>query len=105
MTKIPVFIGPLVPYPYAVILKIFHIRITVEKPKQFMNNRLQMQLFCSYDRKSLFKVKAHLVAKHTFRSCSGSVFARSSMLNHMMQKINISVSYTHLRAHETRHDL
>ena len=60
-----VFVGPFVPNSHTIFLKIFHVCVSIEKPKQFVNNGFEVQLLRSEQRKALCEVKTHLVSENT----------------------------------------
>src|SRR5437764_10031800 len=51
-TEVAGFISPLVPDPHTMLVEITNIRVAAQKPKQFINDRLGMQLFCCEQRES-----------------------------------------------------
>ena len=48
------------------LLEIFHVGVTTQKPQKFMDNAFEVKFFGGQERKSLRKIKAHLMAEHRF---------------------------------------
>jgi hypothetical protein len=57
------FIGPFIPDVDIVLDQITDVGVTLDEPKQFMDDGFQMNPFGGQKRKALGKVKAHLVAE------------------------------------------
>ena len=73
MSQVAVLIGPLIPDAHTIVLKILDIGITIEKPKQFVDDGLQVQLLCCKTGESLLEVESHLVPKHADGACARAV--------------------------------
>ena len=69
-TKVTILICPFVPDTYAMLLKILHVCITGNEPKQFIYDRLQMKFLCGQERKTLAEIIAGLITEHTL--CTGT---------------------------------
>ena len=89
MAQVAILISPLVPNAHTVILQIAHIGIALEKPKEFVDYRLQMHLLGGEQRKSVGKIKAHLVAKHALCTRARAVALLHSVFEHMLYQIEI----------------
>ena len=62
--QVAVFIRPLVPDANAVFLQVLDVGIALEEPEQFVDDGGKVQLLGGDHRKSVCKVKSHLVTKH-----------------------------------------
>ena len=51
--KVPVLIGPFIPNPHAVFLKIGNVCVSFDEPQQFVNNRFEVQFLGGHHGKSL----------------------------------------------------
>lgn len=89
MSEIAILVRPLVPYPYAVFLKVMHVGVAFEKPQKLMDDGLEMQFLGCYERKAVGEAEAHLIAE--YRECSGtrSVGLYRSVLEDMLEQINV----------------
>ena len=65
-TEFAVLVGPFVPYPYAVFLKIFNVGVALKEPQKLVDDRLQMQFLGRKKRKTVVKIKAHLIAEDAY---------------------------------------
>ena len=87
--QITVLIRPLVPYGDPVFVKILDVGVTIQKPKQFIDNRFEMQFLGSENRKPSAQVKTHLMAEDALGSDASAIAAEHSSLAHMAKKIKI----------------
>lgn len=88
-TEFAVFVGPFIPNPHAVFLKISDVGVAFEKPKEFVYDRLQMELFCCEQGKTVGKVISHLTAEDAQSSGSGSVGFESSVVEDVLQEVEV----------------
>jgi hypothetical protein len=65
------------------VLKVFHIRVTGDEPKQFIYDGLQVKFLGGEKRESLTQVISRLVAEHTLGAGTGSVAFHSSVFTDM----------------------
>src|SRR5262249_40068469 len=80
--KLAVLVGPFVPDGYAVLVEITNIRRSLQEPEQLVDDRLDVQILGSDERKAVFEVEAHLRAEQTQRARAGAVpFAEPIMAN------------------------
>lgn len=70
-------------------LQVMHVRVTSEEPKQFVYNGLQVQSLGRKQGKSLFKVKAHLMAEYADRTRTRAVFFSYSLVEDAAKQIQI----------------
>ena len=87
--QLTIFIRPCVPYGDPVFCKILDVGVTSQEPKQFMNNRLEMQFLGGENRKPFSQVKTHLMAEDTLGSGAGAIATKHSSLTHIAKKIKI----------------
>ena len=84
--QITVLICPLIPYGDPVFIKILYIGVPSQEPKQFMDNRFEMQFLGGENRKPYAQVKTHLIAENTLSSGAGPVASEHPSFAHMTQK-------------------
>jgi len=72
-TEIPLFIRPFVPDCYSVILQVFDIGVSRQKPKQFVHYGSHMQLLGRQCGKSSRQIETHLMPENANRPGSGSI--------------------------------
>ena len=63
-TQVAIFVSPFIPNGHLVVMQILDVRIALQEPQQFMDNRAQMKLFRGQARESLGQVIAALAAKN-----------------------------------------
>jgi hypothetical protein len=83
MTQLSIFIGPLVPDSYAMLIEVGGIGISIEKPEQLMNDGFQVKLFGGHKRKTILQIKAHLVSESTYGTGPCAVLLAASIFQHM----------------------
>src|SRR5215207_7723622 len=66
-------VGPLVPNRNSVLVEITDIRVAVEKPQEFINDRLEMHLLCRHEREARGQIETHLVTEDAARADAGTV--------------------------------
>ena len=66
--QIAILIRPFIPDRHLVVVEILDIRVTVQEPEQFMNDRARMQFLRGDKRKAFRKREPHLVAENRDRS-------------------------------------
>ena len=72
-TELAVGICPFVPNSHSVVLKILHVGVALQKPKQLVDYRLQVQLLRGEQGEALTHVETHLVSENAYRTGSGAV--------------------------------
>ena len=72
-SKLPFVVGPFVPNGYAVCFQVGDIRVTPEKPQQFVDDGAQMQFLGGNGGETLVQVETKLVAKQADRPGSSAV--------------------------------
>src|SRR5436853_5241497 len=88
-SKLSFFISPFIPDAHAMFFQVSNICFAFQKPKQFINDAFQMQLFCRDQRKTSLKIEPHLIAKATDRSCSGTIRFFNPIVENMLKKIEV----------------
>src|SRR5690606_23349032 len=63
--QIPIFIRPLVPDSHPMILEVPDVGISLDKPKQFVDDRFEMKFFGGHQWKSLPEIKSGLITEYT----------------------------------------
>src|SRR5262249_19286109 len=71
--KIAALVRPFVPDADAAVLEIFDICVAGEKPEQFVDDRLQVQLLRREHRKAFAQIEAHLMAENGNRADAAAV--------------------------------
>ena len=71
------------------VMQVFDIGIPLDKPQQFVYNRAQMDFLRSQKGETLRKVKSHLIAENGLRSSACPVGLYMSVINDMLQKLQI----------------
>ena len=84
-TQFAICIGPLVPDTDSVFLEIANIGFSLQKPKQFMDNAFRMHLFSGNQWKSFGEIEAHLIAKNTDGTGSGTIGFLCSVIQNVLQ--------------------
>ena len=84
-TEVAMLIGPLIPNADTVVLQILHIGVALQEPQQFVNDGFQMHFLGSDQRKTIFKIETHLMAKHTDGACAGAVVALHTFCGDALQ--------------------
>ena len=87
--EVAVLVGPLVPYPYPVFLQVAHVGVALEKPQQFVDNRLEMQFLGGEQRESLFEIESHLMAEHGERARARAVALRGALVEYASEQVEI----------------
>src|SRR5271167_3536906 len=88
-SEVAVRVGPLVPDRDAVIVEIFDVCIAGKKPKQFIDDRLDVQLLGRRERKTPAQIESHLVAEDRKRAGPGAVVLFGAFGENSLQKIVI----------------
>ena len=86
-TQIAVGACPFVPNAHTALFEPVVIARTLEEPKQFINDGLEVHFFGGNQRKPLGQVKTHLIAKHAARSGAGAVGFLDAMDEDMPHKV------------------
>lgn len=91
VAQIAVRIGPFVPDGHFVIVQVSDVRVALQEPQQFVNNRAQVQFFCREQRKPFAQVEAHLVTERTGRSGSGAVAFGGAVGLDVTEQVEVSL--------------
>ena len=83
--KIAVFIGPFIPDVNVVFVQISVIGTSRDKPKQFVDDALPIDLLSRKKRKTLGKIKAHLTPKDRTGAYARPIHAIYTILFHVTQ--------------------
>lgn len=76
-------ISPFIPDAYPVLLQIGDIGIPFQKPKQFMNNGLDMDLFRCHQGEAFTQVKPHLIPERTDRAGTGTIILSNTLIEYV----------------------
>ena len=87
--QVTVLVRPLVPDGHAVLSQIAHVGVAGDKPQQFVNDRLGVQLLGREERKSGTEVEAHLVAEDRQRPRTRAVVLALTVVAHMAHEIEV----------------
>ncbi len=87
--EIAFFIGPLVPNRHAMFLEIFDVRVASKKPKQFVNDRFDVQLLGRQERKIFAQIETCLGAEDRQCPCAGAICARLTFVKNQPKKVVI----------------
>ena len=71
--EITIFIGPFIPDADAVFFQVGNVGVALQKPEQFMHDRLQVQLLGGHHREAIGQIKTGLPAENRASSCAGAV--------------------------------
>src|SRR3981081_1945534 len=82
-------VGPLIPDGHTMVIEIFDVGVAGEKPKQLIDDRLEMKLFCRGERKTLTQVEAHLVPEHRQGSRAGTVLFHGTAGKNSLDQIQV----------------
>lgn len=84
-----VWVSPFIPYTYTMVLKVTDIGVAGKKPKEFVNNALQMEFLCGEERKAIGKVETHLVAEDAAGSRSRTVCFLNAVTEYVVKEFEI----------------
>ena len=84
MAKVALGVGPFVPDAHTMLLQVVYIGVATQEPQQLVNDGLEVQLFGGEQRKALFKVKAHLMAKDALCASAGAVAFYHTVVEYML---------------------
>lgn len=87
--KIAVLVGPFIPDADTVVLEIFDVRVAIKKPKQLMNDRLEVQLLRRDQWKPFAQVIAALHPKVRDRARAGPIIARNPLFHHGFECVEV----------------
>jgi len=88
-SQFAIAVGPLIPNGYPLLVKPFDVRRTLNEPQQLTDDRPGVQLLRSQQRKTLTKIKAHLIAECAQSARTGSVALRYAMRQDMIKQIQV----------------
>src|SRR5437773_6929131 len=71
------------------VVEIFDIGVAGEEPDQLVDDRLEMQLLGSGERKTIGEVEAHLVAEHRERAGAGAVALLDAVAENVLDQVEI----------------
>src|SRR5207244_2079768 len=90
--EISFFVRPLVPNGDAVFVEIFDVGVAAQKPKQFVNDRFDVELFRCQQREPRTgwpQIETGLRTKDRQRASAGSIVARLTFVQNKPEKIVI----------------
>ena len=85
--ELAVLVRPLVPNRDVVIAQVLHIARSLQKPQQLVNDRSQVQLLGSNQRKSLLQIESHLVPKPRARAGAGAICLGAATFEHVAHEV------------------
>ena len=85
--QVAIFVGPFVPDGHLVVVQILDIRIALEEPQKFMDNRAKMKLLCRQARETLGEVITALASKNGARSRTGTVGAVHPIFHNIFEQV------------------
>ena len=86
-SQITILVSSLVPDCHLMVVQILNIRVPFEEPKEFVDNRAQVQLFGSQQRKTVIEMETHLITKRAYCACTRTVVFLHPLVKHMLQEI------------------
>ena len=89
VSKVTILVGPLIPNAHSTLLQPLGIRIALQEPQEFVDDRLQMQFFCCEERESLLQVESHLIAKYRDGASAGAVSFLYSFFQDAVEQVKI----------------
>ena len=92
-SELTILISPLIPDTHTMLLKILHVGIALQEPQKLIDDRLEMQFLCSEQRKTISKIKAHLISKHALCSRTSTVSLHSTLFQDSVKQIKILLHY------------
>lgn len=78
-------IGPLVPNRHPVVVQVLDVGVAVQEPKQFVDDRAQVEFLGRQARKTGLQVEPHLMAEYADRSGSGAVALPDAVVADVLQ--------------------
>ena len=87
--KLSILIGPIIPDANPVLLEIGNVGVAFEKPKKFVDDRAEMELFCGEAGKSVTEIEADLMAEHREGSRAGPVGAFLPVVEDVLENVKI----------------
>jgi hypothetical protein len=82
-------VGPFIPDSHAVLFKIGDVCLAPQKPKQFVNNGFEVQLFSRDEREALLQIETHLITKNRKRTRAGAIFLFHASLKYVAHQVKI----------------
>jgi hypothetical protein len=79
-SQIAVLIRPFVPDTNSVFLEVFDIGVASEKPKQFMDNGLEVEFLGGEEGETFFQIKTHLMSKNRNGASASTVMLFCALL-------------------------
>jgi hypothetical protein len=79
-SQIAILICPFIPNSYPVFLEVFDIGIAFEKPKQFMDNGLEVEFLGGEEGETFFQIKTHLMSKNRNGASASTVMLFCALL-------------------------
>jgi hypothetical protein len=72
-TEFAILVGPLVPYPYSVLLEVLDVGVAIEKPEEFVDDALEMELLGGEQWETVGHAETHLIAEDALGACTCAV--------------------------------
>jgi len=87
--EVAVLVRPFVPDRHAVVVEIFHVGVPVQKPEQFVDDGLGVDLFGGEQREIVPQIKPRLRAEQGIRAGTGAVGLEFPLFEDVAQQIEI----------------
>ena len=84
-----VWVGPFVPDAHAVVLEVVHVGVAAQKPQQFVDDGLGVELLGGEQGESLAQVEVHLASEHASRAGAGAVGAVVSVGEDVGEQVEV----------------
>ena len=92
--QIAVLVRPFVPDADPMLAQVADVGIAAQKPQQFVDDRLEMQLLGGYRREAFAQVEAHLMAENAERARAGTIALAGALLPDPAQEFEVLLHRT-----------
>src|SRR6185503_6001254 len=87
--KVAIGIGPLVPDGYLVLVQIFHVRVAIQKPEKFKDDRFEVEFFGREQRETICQRKPGLCSENRVGASTRAVRFILPLLKNQAQQLEI----------------
>src|SRR5262249_50545126 len=87
--KLSLLVRPFIPNRDPALAQIIHVRVAAEEPEEFMNDRLEMQLFGREQRKTCPQIVTRLGAKNGKGPRAGAIAPRPPLFQNKPEQIMV----------------
>ena len=88
-TQIAILVRPFIPDRHAVFLQVANVRVALQEPQQFVDDRARVQFLGRQQREAVLQAKAHLPAEHRQRPGAGAVGLVVAVFEHMAHEVEV----------------